>query len=354
MKKTALALIMALILSIGTILSGCGSSDGGATAPDTSSSAPEVTSTNETYTIRIGTPTVGKHQQNATMEEFKKRIEEASKGQIVVELYPGSQLGTSVQMIQGVQDGSIQAVLIPSSYFASFAPAVAITDLPYLFESSDELYEILNSEDSTLNEYMNSKGFLVGGWLRNVERSILSKTKITTMDDLNNKKIWSLPSPTLQDELKAYGAAPTSLDPGDIAVALQNGTVDGVETDPIFMGTMKLQESAKYLNMIPASAMSNAFVYSADWMAGLPQDIQDLIMATTKAVITEFEYDYVEQLYKTNMDNLMAGGVEVVNPSEELLKELKSAAAPLHDKFKNTNADCAKIYDDVVGMINAK
>lgn len=347
MMKKLFTILMTVGLLLSTILTGCSngnSDDSGSNGNDTG----------KTYTIRIGTPTAGKHQQNATMEEFKKRIEESSNGQIVVELYPSSQLGTAVQMIQGVQDGSIEAVLIPSSYFASFAPAVAITDLPFLFENSDELYEVLNNGEHSLNDYMESKGFVVGGWLRNVERYILSTKPINKMSDLSGKKIWSLPSVTLQEELKAYGASPTTLDPGDIAVALQNGTVDGVETDPIFMGTMKLHASAKYLNLVPASAMTNAFVFSADWIDTLPDDTRELILSTVKDVIEEFEYDYVETLYQTNMDAMKAEGMEVVEPSQELLAELEEASAPLHDKFKKTDDDCKRIYEEVEKILNAK
>ncbi len=308
-------------------------------------------SADKTYKIRIGTPTAGKHQQNATMEEFKKRIEAASNGKVQVELYPSSQLGTSVQMIQGVQDGVIQAVLIPSSYFASFAPAAAVADLPFLFKGSDNLYEVLNNKDFSLNKYLYKKGFYAAGWLRNVDRYILSTDPIKTLDDLKGKKIWCLPSPTLQDELKAYGSAPTTLDPGDIAVALQNGTVDGVETDTIFMGVFKLHTSAKYLNLVPASAMTNAFIFSADWMDELPKDISTLVTTTVQDVIRDFEYQYVENLNGKLLGLMKSQGLEIVEPSQELLAEMKTAAGPLHEQFRSASKDNKKIYDEVVKMV---
>ena len=131
MKKT-LALILALVMALSLVA--CGEkapADDGAAADDGATSN-EITGT---YTIRLGTPTGGKHQQNVTMEEFKSRVEAASNGAITVELYPTSQLGTAPQMIEGVQNGTIEGVLIPSSYFASYAPAIAILDLPFLFDS---------------------------------------------------------------------------------------------------------------------------------------------------------------------------------------------------------------------------
>jgi TRAP-type C4-dicarboxylate transport system substrate-binding protein len=101
--KKIVAISLVLVLSF-LFVAGCGN---GASQP----------AGDKTYTIRLGTPTGGKHQQNMTMDEFKKRIEEESDGKITVQLFPTSQLGTAAQMIEGVQGGTIEGVLIPSSYF---------------------------------------------------------------------------------------------------------------------------------------------------------------------------------------------------------------------------------------------
>lgn len=228
MKKQIISAILGISMVLSLAACGGEGNDSGASA-DTGNGA--------TYTIRIGMPTAGKHFQNYTAEQYKEAIETATNGDIEVQIYPSSQLGTSTQMIQGVQYGSIEAVMIPSSYFTSFAPAMAVTDIPFFFEDSTQIFEILNSEENPLNDYLYTYGFKVAGWLKNTPRYILAQTQYFSLEDLKNQKIWCLPSTTLQDELTAYGAAPQSLDPSDIAVSLENGTVDGVETDVLFMNS---------------------------------------------------------------------------------------------------------------------
>ncbi|MGI6326064.1 MAG: TRAP transporter substrate-binding protein [Saccharofermentanales bacterium] len=158
---------------------------------------------------------------------------------------------------------SFKVAIHTSSYFASYAPAIAILDLPFLFatdgSASQQAYDILNAGTS-LDKYLESKGFVVGGFLFCANRYILSTHKIDSMSDLAGKNIWALPSPTLQNELKAYGASPVTLDPGDIAVALQNGTVNGVCTDPTFYFSMSLYESAKFINKIPFQRHDQLFL----------------------------------------------------------------------------------------------
>ncbi|MGQ9823987.1 MAG: TRAP transporter large permease subunit [Desulfotomaculales bacterium] len=81
--------------------------------------------------LGLGTASAGEHQQNKTMEEFKKRLEAKAGDRITVENYPASQLGTAAQMIQGLQDGSVQGVLLPSGYYGSVVPQISVIDLPH-------------------------------------------------------------------------------------------------------------------------------------------------------------------------------------------------------------------------------
>ena len=86
--KKKLALILAAAMALSLLLCACGSGE----KPGNSTQPGGDTEITGSYTIRLGTPTGGKHQQNVTMEEFKSRIEEASNGAITVELYPTSTL----------------------------------------------------------------------------------------------------------------------------------------------------------------------------------------------------------------------------------------------------------------------
>lgn len=351
--KKKLAALLSAALSLSLVLTACGGG-GDTPAADSSGSGSGDGTISGSYTIRLGTPTGGKHQQNVTMEEFKARLEEASGGAITVELYPSSQLGTAPQMIDGVQNGTIEGVLIPSSYFASYAPAIAILDLPFLFASdgtaASQAQEIL-AAGTSLDDYLYDYGFQVGGWLLGGSSYILSTFPIEDISDFSGHTIWTLPSSTLQSSLGAYGASVSSLDPSDVAVGLQNGTIDGVLNDCTFWYTQGLYESAKNINLCPAGAFVNCFFFSADWMDTLPQDVKDLILTTAEEVVNDYEVSYMTEYSQDAMDAMVEAGCTQVEPSEEMLSAMADATASLHEDFKNTNPDCAAIYDEFVELI---
>ena len=348
--KKILALLLALIMVVGLVA--CGKTE----QPAGNQPSGDTGAIEGTYTIRLCTATGGKHQQNATMEEFKTRIEAASNGAITVELYPASQLGTAPQMIDGVQNGDIEGIMLPSSYFASYAPAIAILDLPFLFAADGtaaaQAQKIL-AAGTSLDEYLYDYGFVAGGYLLGGNSYLLTTFPIESMSDLKGNTLWTLPSPTLQAALGAWGASPAAMDPSDVAVNLQNGAIKGVLNDCTFWLVQGLYESAKCINLCPGGAFVNCFFFSADWIDSLPQNVKDLVLTTAKTVVEEFEVPYMTAMSESAMKTMIDAGCVVYEPSAELLEEMKAATASLHDEYKAKNADCAAMYEEFVGLIAA-
>ena len=316
---------------------------------------PESVEISGSYTIRLGTPTGGKHQQNVTMEKFKEEIEAISGGAITVELYPTSQLGTAPQMIEGVQNGDIEGVLIPSSYFATAAPAIAILDVPFMFPADGTaaaMAQDILSRGTSLDEYLYNKGFCVGGYLLGGNQYMLTTFPIETISDLAGKKMWTLPSQTLRKSLELYGSQSVGLDPSEVATGLQNGTIDGVLNDCTFWKTQGLVDSAKCINLCPAGAFVNCFFFSADWIESLPEEVKDLVLAVAEDVVNNYEVEYMITYSQETLDTeVNEDGCTIYEPSDELLAQLQEATASLHDEFKSTNSDCAAIYDEFVELI---
>jgi len=355
-KKNVMAIIMLLVLFVSG-LAACGSR----TAPnnsvtDGSTDGESVSSAIEgNHIIRLGTPTGGKHQQNVTMEKFKEDIERLSDGAIRVELYPTSQLGTAPQMIEGVQNGDIEGVLIPSSYFASVAPAIAVLDVPFLFPSDGtaaERAQRLLAAGTSLDEYLHTKGFVVGGYLLGGNQYMLTTFEINTMDDLKGRKMWTLPSPLLRESLDLYGAQAVGLDPSDVASGLQNGTIEGVLNDCTFWKTQGLTDSAKHINLCPAGAFVNCFFFSAEWIDALPENVRDLVLATAEDVVNNYEVEYMMNYSKETLDSeVKDDGCVIHEPSDELLEDMRTATERIHEKFRNMDKDCEAIYDEFVTLI---
>src|SRR5699024_8960590 len=68
-------------------------------------------------------------------------------GDIKVEVYPASQLGSLREQVESTQMGEINITLQPSSVVSPFSQGVEVLDLPYLWPIDEQdMYEILDGE----------------------------------------------------------------------------------------------------------------------------------------------------------------------------------------------------------------
>lgn len=70
-------------------------------------------------------------------------IEERTDGQIKVEVYPDSQLGSDREIIEHIQTGTVQMNAPFTGVLPTFVKEFEIFDLPFLFESRKKLIKLL-------------------------------------------------------------------------------------------------------------------------------------------------------------------------------------------------------------------
>src|SRR5699024_12349602 len=97
-------------------------------------------------------------------------MEEESEGDIKVEVYPASQLGSLREQVESTQMGEINITLQPSSVVSPFSQGVEVLDLPYLWPTDEQdMYEILDGEIGgeildTLGSRSGARCVGGGGW----------------------------------------------------------------------------------------------------------------------------------------------------------------------------------------------
>ena len=75
-------------------------------------------------------PTTAKHRGLLKAAEL---IKQRTNGAVEIQVFPSSQLGGAREMGEGVQLGSLEAMIAPASFLGGFNPAVSIFDVPYIF-----------------------------------------------------------------------------------------------------------------------------------------------------------------------------------------------------------------------------
>lgn len=300
----------------------------------------------KTYVMRVATPTTNDPQTHE-MDLFKKVVEEKTKGQIKVELYPASQLGSNDQMLQQLSSGSIQGMLEPTAFLGGFAEMMTIVDIPYLWTDVYKATEYLNGEGGKLFEpSLSQKGLTALRFYEYGPRIILLKNKAEKMADLKGKKIRVMGAPVLVDEINSWGGAGVAMGVPELYTALQQGTLDGLESAAMFFYSGKYFESTKYLLMEPKGAEVTIFMANTKWLNTLPPNLQQAIKDAAKE-IEEDAKKFARAGNDKAIGEMKKAGITVIEASPEFHKQLVDASQPIYQKFEQRVPGSKEIIEKI-------
>jgi C4-dicarboxylate-binding protein DctP len=301
--------------------------------------------------MRIGTPTTNDIQVY-DMEQFKRILEEKIGEKISVELYPAGQLGSNSQMLQGIQAGTIHALLEPTAFLGGFASVLNVVDLPYLYKDVWAASEILNSSyGDPLRDYLAARGIVTASFYPYGSRVTLISFPFKTLDDLAGKKIRVMGAKVLQDQFETWGAAGIPMDVPELYTAIQQKTIDGLESAPTFFQTGKYYEVAKYLLMEPKGAEVTIFMINKRWLDGLDEDVRTAILEAAVEV-RPLTHEQSIVLQNDSMKIMTDAGVQVIETSPEVHDEMVKKALAVHDIFLKDNPDAKEIYEKLKEAAN--
>lgn len=302
----------------------------------TSCGRPASDNESDTYTIRVAYLVSENQSTHIIAEDFKEQVEEESEGRISVELYPnGSLFPSDREAVESVQLGNVEMTIPALATVSSFDQNFMILDLPYLFESHDEAYRVLDGEFGQglldeLEEY-NLKGL---AFAENGFRHITNNEHpIEQMSDLEGQKFRTLESPVQTDVFNEFGANASPFAFGEMYSALQQGVYDSMEGPIALLYTSNIQEVQDYMTLSNHIYMPTALLMNNEFFEELPEDLQEIVQDAAYMYRDE-QRQLAQEQDEEWIETLEDEGMEINELSDESLEEFQEAATPIFEKYE--------------------
>jgi tripartite ATP-independent transporter DctP family solute receptor len=179
---------------------------------------------------------------------FKELVEKNSKGQILIDFYPASQLGDQIEMTQATMSNAQQMTLIGGADLTQYWPKAGILDLPYLIHSRAQQIKVARKITFLIDQDVLAAktGLRILNARIRSPRHLTTKFPVNKFEDIKGLKIRVSQNPVQVAIWKAFGTIPTSIPAADIYTALATGTIDAQENPFDVIYTRKLYEQVKY------------------------------------------------------------------------------------------------------------
>jgi len=278
---------------------------------------------------------------------FSAKLKELSKGTMLVDQFPGAQLGQEPQLLQLVKAGDIDFAIVSSANTATISPQAGVMSLHFLFR--DEAHVIKALADKQVIDAIKAmidetaQGLHVIATGSQGVRSIYAKKEIHNVGDLKGMKIRVQATATEDAIFPAYGAQTVHMPFGSVYTSLQTGVVDAAENSINVYLVNKHYEVAPVLNITEHEA-NNALVYVSDKLWQTLSAEQKQWVTTAAAEISAKEPARAFELEKAAATKLKTIGVKIVPDvdksgftkiADPYLDKLAKELGPHAEKIKN-------------------
>lgn len=290
----------------------------------------------ETETWRFALEEIDGSIQDVYAEEFKKRVEEQTNGEVTVDIYPYGTLGTSSQLTELVQQGAVQFAFASPGHLASVIPETGIFTLHFLFSDDNKINEKILGESEAIpllqkaysEQNLQLLGIIPEGWM-----AWTADRPIRTPADMEGLKIRTMTSPILAETYRAYGANPTPMPYWEVYSGLQLEQIDA-QVNPIFaieeMGFYEVQDymiHAKQAQFITTLVANDAFYH------GLSDERQAMVDEITND-LRSYIFDKQAKINQARLEIIQENSdIEVITLTDEQRAAFRRKSLPVRETY---------------------
>lgn len=259
-------------------------------------------------------------------------LEAASDGRIVMEVYPGGQLGDERSTIEQVQLGVLDIVRTSTSPVGEFYTPMGVYSLPYIFRGETHMWKVVNGPiGRELLDGLSEAGLRGLAYYDSGSRNFYTtEVPIRSVADLDGLRFRTQQSQVVLDMMEALGAEPVPMAFEEVYSSLQTGVIDGAENNFPSYGPFGVShfEVAPYFTADGHARVPEVVMVSEQVWQGLAPEDQALIREAALASVP-VQAALWDDLSNESREAVLAEGSEIINVDTA---EFQDAMGPVYEE----------------------
>jgi len=293
--------------------------------------------------MRLGHYIDEKHPLHEGAKQLAAKVEERTKGQVKITIYPANALGSPPEVVEQVKLGTLDMCINTQGQFEYHVKACAAAQIPFVFDDYGHAHRALDGPAMQwLAPQFEKAGFIhLANWEWGFRNVTNNKRPILKPEDIKGLKLRVPPEFHLQALFETLGAVVTKIAWPELYMALAQNVVDGQENPLSAIWYQKFYEVQKHVALTRHAYACAMPVMSVKSWAKLTAEQQRIFKEEAKRA-----GDYVRKVLNDEETDLIGkfekAGLKVTRPD---IKAFRAAMGPAYEKiFKRYGEDNVKIF----------
>jgi TRAP-type C4-dicarboxylate transport system substrate-binding protein len=263
--------------------------------------------------------------QNTTWHDelmiMAQRWREESDGRVDLRVIPGATGGEEADVLVKMRIGQFQAGTFSLAGLQHLTTGVAALAIPFLAETQEDLHRIRDAVGPLIEEHFLEQGYVVLHWADLGWMRFFTPEPDTSPETVLGYRFVQWGDDSMSDIWADAGVEPgVRMNIADIALGLERGVVDAINTAPLVILAYQWFAQLKYMLDIRWAPLSGATLVDRETWESIPEDLRTRLKAIAEetgekvqAQLIDWERDAIERMEEA--------GLQVVQPTPEHLAE---------------------------------
>jgi TRAP-type C4-dicarboxylate transport system substrate-binding protein len=289
-----------------------------------------------------------------SLKQMGEEWKQATGGKVVVTVYGGGSQGDEPTVLRKMRLDALQAAAFTAVGLGTIDSSFNVFDIPFFFESYDELNYVTEKLTPAIKKKIEPKGFILLNWGTGGWTQVFTKKPVQTVDDLKKIKLYtSAGNDRMVQWFKANGFEPRAMAMTDIMTGLTTGMIEGLPTPPLAAMLFQWYRQTPYMLDIGLAPIVGANVITKKAWSAIPDADKPKLVAAAVAVEKQLQTDVPKQdadavaaMTKQGLTVTKATGPEWRTQLDELAKTMRGEMVPsdifdlalkARDEFRKSN-----------------
>lgn len=286
--------------------------------------------------IRLATVVPDGSVWDKNLKQMAAEWKEATGGRVSITVYDGASQGDEPTVLRKMRLDALQAAGFTAGGLTSIDSSFALFEVPFFFESYDELNYVTDKLTPAIRTRVEAKGFVLLNWGHGGWTQLFTKRPVRSVADLKSIKLYT---PAGNDRMvqwfKARGFEPRAMAMTDIMTGLTTGMIEGLPTPPLAALLFQWYRQTPFMLDIGLAPVVGATVITRKAWRGIPEADRPKLLQSAAGVETRLRVEVpkqdqsaVAQMAVRGLTVTKASGPEWRAEADALAKTMRGQMVP--------------------------
>lgn len=286
------------------------------------------------------------YPNSIALESFAKEVAERTEGRIEPRVYHNAVLGSQPDAIEQTRNGALDFANFNMGPMGPFVPITDILSLPFIFNSVEDMYEIMDGEiGERFADALEEKNLVVLSWFGSGARSLNNNSHpVRTPADVEGLKIRVMNNDLYAQMIDALGGNATPMAYSEVYQALTSGVLDGAEHNFPAYESSGHYEVSDYYSVTEHLILPECLCVSKSSWEAISEEDQVIVREAAESAAEE-QRRLWEESSLTSRQQVLDAGVQINEVDDKTAFQEKMQ--PLYTNFIQKHPDFEAVIRDI-------